>query len=132
MDVVHADVSLAWDRAVEQWDDIARHDALLALVVQHSDFAWAAARYKERGDDAIAKARLERLRKAATATMFATAKVRETDKTDPYRKILIWIVVLVAMLVLGLVFARIVVNNLPAKPAPAPSGPAQHPTPARH
>jgi hypothetical protein len=30
------------------------------------------------------------------------------------------------------VFARIVVNNVPAKSAPVKSAPARHPTPARH
>jgi hypothetical protein len=129
---VREDVVAAWDRAVEQWDDAARHDALLALVVQHSEFAWAAARYKERGDDAIAKERLDRLRKAATATMFATAKVREPDDASPYRKIMIWLVVLVSMLVLGLVFARVIVSSRPHKAAPAKSAPARHHTPARH
>jgi hypothetical protein len=129
---VREDLVAAWDRTVEQWDDIARHDALLALVVQHSEFAWAAARYKERGDDAIAKERQERLRKAATATLLATAKVREPDEASPYKKIMIWLVVLVTMLVLGLVFTRIVVNNTPPKSAPAKSPPARHHTPARH
>jgi hypothetical protein len=124
---VHEDVSLAWDRVVEQWDDKARHDALLSVVVQHSEFVWAAARYKERGDDPIAAERLERLRKAATATMFATAKVRETPDSSPYKKILLWLVVMVVMLVIGLLFARIVVDHSPAKRRPA-----QHPTPARH
>jgi hypothetical protein len=136
MHSVHDDVNRAWERAVEQWDDVARHDALLAVVVQHSEFAWAAARYKERGDDAIAKERLERLGKAATATMFATAKVRETPDSSPYKKMMLWLVAMVVMLVVGLLFARIVVNNRPAKSstkrAPPTSTPAQHPTPARH
>jgi hypothetical protein len=129
MGAVHDDVTQAWDRTVEQWDDSARHDALLALVVQHSEFAWAAARYKERGDDAVALVQLERLRKAATATMFASAKVRETSESSPYKKLMLWLMVMVVMLVVGLLFARIVVSNAPAKRTHAP---AQHPTPARH
>lgn len=127
-------VTAAWDRTVEQWDDLSRHDALLAVVVEHSAFAWAAARYKERdarGDDPVARARLERIRKAATATMFATAKVRETEGSSPYKKTLVWLMVLCVMLVLGLVFARIVVGNAPAKPQPPKRTPATHTTPAR-
>ncbi len=124
-------VTAAWDRTVEQWDDPSRHEALLAVVVQHSAFAWAAARYKDRGDDPVAKDRLERIRKAATATMFATAKVRETEESSPYKKTLLWLMVLCVMLVLGLVFARIVVGNAPAKAKPPTRTPATHTTPAR-
>ena len=49
------------------------HEALLGLVAQHSCFAWAAARYKERAGDPVADA-AARARCAArrVATMFAT------------------------------------------------------------
>jgi hypothetical protein len=132
VEAVHADVTAAWEKAVEQWEDASRHEALLAVVVQHSAFAWAAARYKERGDDPVAKDRLERIRKAATATMFATAKPRETEDSSPYKKTLLWLVVMVAMVVLGLLFARIVVSSSPAKARqPVKRTPATHTTPAR-
>jgi hypothetical protein len=126
---VHDDVTQAWDRVLEQWDDKARHDAMLSVVVSHSEFAWAAARYKERGDDPVAHVQLERLRKAATATMLASAKARESPDSSPYKKMALWLAVMVVMLVVGLLFARIVVSNAPAKRTPAP---ARHPTPARH
>lgn len=124
-------VTAAWDRTVEQWDDPSRHEALLAMVVQHSAFAWAAARYKERGDDPVAKARLERIRKAATATLLATAKVREPEESSPYKKTLLWLMVLCVMLLLGLVFARIVVDSAPGKAKSPTRTPATHTTPAR-
>jgi hypothetical protein len=124
-------VTAAWERTVEQWDDPSRHEALLAVVVEQSAFAWAAARYKERGDDPVAKARLERIRKAATATMMATATVRETEESSPYKKTLLWLLIMVVMLALGLVFARIVVGNAPAKQKPPLRTPATHTTPAR-
>jgi hypothetical protein len=66
-------VTAAWDALAAHWDDQARHDALLGLVAQHGCYAWAAAKYKERGDDPIAQRQLERVRKSALATMFATA-----------------------------------------------------------
>jgi hypothetical protein len=140
---VHEDVTAAWERAVEQWDDNSRHEAVLAMVVQHSAFAWAAARYKERGDDPIAQARLERLRKAATAAMMATGSTRKTDEVkSPATKIAIWLTVMIAMLLVGLLFAKIVVDGRQKKAAPGRSHgvrraptvttPVQRPTGARH
>jgi hypothetical protein len=76
--IVHETLEAAWQRAVEQWDDPARHEVLIGLVAQHSAFAWAAAKYKARAGDPIADAQLERLRKSVTATMLATATVRPT------------------------------------------------------
>lgn len=119
---MHEDVTAAWDRVVEQWDDPARHEVLIAAVAQHSSYAWAAARYKERAGDPIADKQIDRLRRAATATMFATATTRRSTEASPYRKVIIWFAVLVAMLLLGLVFARVVLDNTPPK----------HPTPGRH
>jgi hypothetical protein len=117
---VHDDVTCAWERAVDHWDDPVRHDAVFAAVVQHNGFAWAAARYKERAGDAIADAQLERLRKAATATLLATATARDDRHATPYRKVMVWFAVLVVMLLLGLVFARVVIDTTPRRdPTPA-------------
>jgi len=129
---VHEAVSAAWDKVVEQWEDAPRHEAFLALVVQHSSFAWAAARYKERGDDPVAKDRIERIRKAATATMFAAATRRDTEERSPYTKTLLWLMAMLVMLVVGLLFARIVVNHAPAKRPTEMQPGVTAPTPARH
>jgi hypothetical protein len=118
---MHPDVISAWDRVVEQWDDMVRHEQLIGLVAKHSCFTWAAAKYKERPDDAIKDKQLERLQKAATATLLATASQRKDDEKTPYKKTLLWMLVLVVMLVLGLVFARIVAENAPPK-RPTPAG----------
>jgi hypothetical protein len=126
MDVNEA-VSAAWERVVEKWEDGSRHEALLALVVQHRSFAWAAARYKEKGDDPIAVERLDRLRKAATATMMATATKKAAEERSPYTKTMVWLVVMTIMLIIGLLFARIVTDR-----APKHSPPVRHPTGARH
>jgi hypothetical protein len=119
---VHADVSAAWERVVKQWDDTAAHETLMGLVAKHSCYAWAASRYKERAGDPIADKQLQRLRKAATASLLATATTRHDPDETPYKRTLIWFVVLVVMLVLGLVFTRIVTQNAPPKP-PTPVRP---------
>jgi hypothetical protein len=116
---VHEDVTAAWERALEQWNDQARHEALIAAVAQHSCYAWAAARYKERGDDPIAHKQLDRLRRAATANLMATATARSEPSKSPYRKTLVWFGVLVALLVLGLVLAKVARDNTrPNRPTP--------------
>jgi hypothetical protein len=123
---VHLEVRAGWQRACEAWDDAAHHDALLGLVAQHNCFAWAAARYRERAGDAVADRQLERLRKAATAAMFATATVRAQREPTPYRSSIAVLVVLLILVVLGVVYLKTV---RPEQPAVAPP-PA--PTPARH
>lgn len=114
---MHEDVTTAWERAVAEWDDPARHEAVISAVVQHNCFAWAAQKYKERAGDPIADKQLDRLRKAATATLFATATARQSKEENPYRKGLMWMLVLAIFAVMGLVFARVVLDNTPSKPA---------------
>lgn len=104
--VVDHDVRAAWHAVTETWPDSARHDAFFALVVQHQCFAWAAARYRERGNDPIAEEQLARLRKAAMATMMAAAATRQVKERTPYRSTLIVLIVLLVAMVLGLVVAR--------------------------
>ena len=124
---MHEAVTAAWDRVVESWDEPARHEAFLGLVAQHSAYAWAAARYKERAGDPIADGALEKLRKAATAAMFASATARPTSEASPYKKTMIWMVVLLVMLAIGMVFTQIIVSNAPK----TDSRPAAPHTPAR-
>lgn len=123
---MHEAVTAAWDRVVESWDEPARHEAFLGLVAQHSAYAWAAARYKERGGDPVADGALEKLRKAATAALLASASTRPKDEASPYKKTMVWLVVLFVMLVLGMAFTHIIVSNRPTADSPA----APH-TPAR-
>jgi hypothetical protein len=122
---VHADVEAAWERVVESWDDPARHDALVGLVAQHSAFAWAASKYKERAGDAIADKQLERIRKAATATMFATASRKQTEET-PYRRTMVIFIVLLLMMVLGLLGVKMV-HDSRTQDAPPPRPPITKP-----
>jgi hypothetical protein len=97
-------VTAAWDHTVAQWDNPTRHDALLALVATYSCYAWAASKYRERVGDPIADQQLDRLRKAATATMLATATARPDRTRTPYS-----LYVLIAFIILigvGLVYAQ--------------------------
>jgi len=99
-------VVAAWDQAVANWDDPARHDALLAQVATFSCFAWAAARYRERAGDPVADKALERLRKAATATMLATATVRKDEEKVPYRNAILILIALVILIAVGMIYAK--------------------------
>lgn len=101
-----ADVQTAWQDITEHWDDAARHKAFVGLVSAHNCFAWAAARYKERAGDAIADAQLERLQRAATATLMATARARPRSERAPYVSLLVVVVALLALALIGLLAAK--------------------------
>ena len=102
-----AELDAAWQVVVDQWDEQAAHDKLLALVAQSSSYKWAATQYKQRAGDPIAEAQLERIRKAAIATMFATgAKKRDPDA--PYKRVMVVLIVLVFMMMLGLVGLKLI------------------------
>src|SRR5262245_43422470 len=99
---VPPEVAAAWDRVIEGWDDAERHDALLRRVAQHDAYAWAAGKYREakraapaspspfrsypdHAVDAVADRQLERMRRAAEATLYASASAREERARSPYR-----------------------------------------------
>lgn len=112
----------AWARAVEAWGDDARHDDVLRLVASHNAYAWAAGRYRTRGDDAVARRQLERLRRAAEATMLASATVRPDADTRPYRGAAGVLVGLVVVIVVGLLYAVVIRDHPSARARSAPSG----------
>ncbi|MEO8699543.1 MAG: zinc ribbon domain-containing protein [Kofleriaceae bacterium] len=125
----------AWARAVESWDDPARHDEILRLATQHDAFAWVAARYRARGDDR----QLARIRKAAEATMFATATTRKDSSPRPYRALTAVLIMLIIAAVGGLLYAMMMRGgDAPAESAtpnatPAPPIPqAPHRAPAKN
>ena len=115
-------VSAAWQSVNDKWDDTGRHDAFIALVAQHSAFAWAAARYKERAGDPIATKQLERLGRAATATMMATASSKPAKQRQPYRGL---VVVLICML-LAMVVAFFATRSIRDNGTAQPTKPARH------
>lgn len=101
------EVVTAWDDAVAHWDDPKRHEALLAKVATYNCFAWAAGQYKAKAGDPIADKQLERLRKAATATLLATASVRPDDAKMPYRNAILILVALVILMLVGAIYAKL-------------------------
>jgi uncharacterized Zn finger protein (UPF0148 family) len=107
----------AWRRATEVWSDPARHDELLRVVSIHDSYAWAASRYRTRRDD-LAVRQLDRLRRAAEATLLATATARPDGATAPYRATRGVLMVLIVAVVVGLVYAMVIRARAPAPPAP--------------
>lgn len=103
-------VRTAWEHVVASWDDEARHDALWELVATNACYGWAAGRYRaaavERPDDPIAARRLERIRRATEASMFATATVKRAPGA-PYRATKGVLGLLIVMVVIGLIYAVI-------------------------
>ncbi len=118
-------VRAAWTSTSVAWDQKESHDALLQVVAEHSTYAWAAARYREiaraRPGDSIAPKRLDRLRRAAEATMMASASVRADKTPKPYRATVMVLAILLAVLAAGLVY-MLVAENSPTPQAPHTSG----------
>ena len=108
-DAVPDVLGAAWQRAVGSWDDRAAHDELLRLVTQHDAYAWAAARYRERvraaPEDAVAQQQLDRVRKAAEATLLTTAAARQARTPSPYRGTMAVLGILIILIIALLVYA---------------------------
>jgi hypothetical protein len=101
-------VMAAWENAVTHWHDRAAHDALFERVTATGAYAWAAARYREaararKSDDPVAPHALERMRRAAEATMLGAAKTTRaatnTESATPYRSTLALLGILVVALI---------------------------------
>jgi uncharacterized Zn finger protein (UPF0148 family) len=101
-------VRAAWQRAAEAWSDPARHDELLQQVAAHRCYAWAAAHYRARTGDPVAERQLDRLRRAAEATLLAGATVRPDATAGPYRATLGVLAILIAAIVIGVVYATLI------------------------
>lgn len=112
----------AWQHVTEAWTEPARHDELLRVVALHDSYAWAAGRYRTRRDD-LAVRQLERLRRAAEATLLATASARPDASTAPYRATRGVLMVLIVAVVVGLVYAMVIRSR--GAPAPAQAVPVQ-------
>jgi hypothetical protein len=96
----------AWERATRAWSDPASHDEVLRLVAVHSCYAWAAARYRTRRGDPLAARQLDRLRRAAEATLLASATARPDPAARPYRATAGVLAILVVAILVGLIYAR--------------------------
>lgn len=99
-------LAAAWQRALDGWDDAARHDEVLRLVSQHDAYAWAAARYRTRpAGDAVAERQLDRVRRAAEVTLRATATARTAAAPAPYRTTTAVLALLVIVAIAGFLYA---------------------------
>jgi hypothetical protein len=114
-------VRAAWVRVADGWNDPARHDELLRQVATHCCYAWAAGRYRTRAGDPIAERQLDRLRRAAEATLLAGATVRREAAATPYRATVVVLALLIATVIVGLVYAALV--GAPSGATIAPAGP---------
>lgn len=107
-------VSAAWDKVLEDWTNQARHDAFMALVVEHKELKFAATKYREKKGDPIADAQLGKVTSAAMATMLVSSSSRkEKDPAAPYKRALIWLLVLAVMLVFGMIAAKLLAHPHP-------------------
>ncbi len=115
-------VRAAWQRADEAWPDDARHDELFQPAARHNAYAWTAARYRGRGKDPVARRQLDRLRRAAEATLLAGASARPDSTTKPYRATAGVLVALLVVVAGGLLYATVIKDRRTgARSHPAPS-----------
>lgn len=147
-DEVPDTVRHAWAKLRDQWDQPAAHEEFLGLVAVHRSFHWAARQYRQaRGDDGdpIADRGLQRMRRAAEASLLTSAGPRADGKL-PYRSSLLVLLLLVILMGVGLLYVKVrsstssrppAPNTRPARmgptraPAPpAPGSPASRPPPA--
>jgi ribosomal protein L40E len=122
----------AWTRAAAAWHDDAGHDALLRLVAANDAYAWAAGRYRTRGRDPVAVRQLDRLRRAAEATLFAGATARPAAASAPYRATTAVLAMLVIAVAAGFLYMFVVRDHAGARARPADAaGPAGAAGPVR-
>jgi hypothetical protein len=127
MEPVNAVVTEAWDAAVADWDNPARHDALLTLAAKHEAYGWTAkqyqARLKENAEDAVAQRQITRLRKAAELTLYATAAQRETKTKTPFKASIAMIMIMVFLIIAGLLVTYVLRGDKMKQRRPSASSP---------
>ena len=97
----------AWDRTLESWDDLARHEEVFRLVAQNDAFAWAAARYRTRAGDPIGDRQLARIRKSTETLLYATASARADKTPKPYRALIAVFLMLIIATAIGVLYAML-------------------------
>ena len=112
----------AWTKATESWTAAAPHDELLQAAATHNSYAWAAGRYRTRRDS-ISTRQLERLQRAAEATLLASAHARPDTATSPYRATRGVLAFMIVALLIGVVYAVVIRDH--ARPPTATAIPAQ-------
>ncbi len=116
-------VQAAWARTALDWNDAARHDEFLQLVVTNNSYAWAARRYRTRGRDAVAQRQLGRLRRAAEAALLASATPRPDASTRTSSRVKRRVLaLLITTIAAGALYAMAIADS------PMPSGTRSLPT----
>lgn len=118
---VSPELVAAWDATLAAWDDRARHDALIGLVARHDAYAWAAARYRTRGDDPIAARELARIRKATEVTLLVGAAARPDDARKPYRALIAVLLLMLVAIVGGLLYTSALRDRAASSTPTAPA-----------
>jgi hypothetical protein len=103
---VNEPLDVAWEDVTQHWDEVPRHDALLALVAHYGAYAWVARKYREHGDDPIAMRQLDRIRKTAIATMFATQTRKRDAEKIPFRGSFLVLLLVGILTGVGLVYLQ--------------------------
>jgi hypothetical protein len=118
-------VQAAWQRCTESWDESARHTELFQLGVADNALAWVASRYRERGDDPIAQTQLEKIRKAAIASMMVTATAKPASEKSPYRNSILVLGALVLAILFAFIATQFLVDSKANKTHQRPTKPAR-------
>jgi hypothetical protein len=123
-------LSAAWERTEAAWDDPAGHAEVMRLVAAHDAYAWAAARYRTRAGDPIGDRQIAKIRKAAEATMLATATSRKDSTPKPYRALTAVMIMLIAAAIAALLYANVMREDIEAGSGVVPAQPIRETTPA--
>lgn len=129
-----AELVAAWSAAEAAWTEPAAHDRAAAIALERAALPWLARRYRDaqrtRPDDAIARARLDRLGFMTVAAVHATAAVPASPRR---RGGLAYVLVVVGVLALAAVVLAAKLRTERRAPARRPAVPGArlvHPRPA--
>ncbi|MCE9578918.1 MAG: hypothetical protein K8W52_37685 [Deltaproteobacteria bacterium] len=101
----------AWQRATLVWDDARAHERVIELAATTASYAWVARQYRaagrDRPDDPMVASQLARLARMTEATLRATSDLRARggSPATPYRNTVVILLILVAAMGAGLVWA---------------------------
>jgi len=130
---VPPEVLAAWEQVSASWSDLEAHERFVRTATTAMAYAWAAQRYRDalrlRPDDTVAAERLAKVAKMAEATLLASSGRKPTAGPRPYKKVTMLLLALLAVAVLGIVYALVVSRTLgdegeelrPARKAPVRS-----------
>ncbi|MBK9032550.1 MAG: hypothetical protein IPL61_14770 [Myxococcales bacterium] len=101
----------AWAVCTATWSDLDAHERAATVALATRDFAWLAARYRDRirtdGADPIASAQLDKLARRAQAALAATAVPSTTARPGRRVPVVAIVVAVVALAATGLYAAHL-------------------------